>query len=172
MMGCDQAPRLAMPASFIFGFQMAISLGLLTAPVWLVVLVWMLCLAWFANVLVLHLHAGKPFAARLAAIDFRFRFAVIGILVSVAIHGLAGASYLADDRMAWKMLVFAGLVGCGVLIRRHLKPFAPAFASLIANGSTPEVEDTLEQTVARCQPYVALIWLGLLVNAAIGIRLL
>lgn len=172
MLACDQGPKLAMPATFVLGYQMAVTLGLLAAPAWLTATVWILGLAWFADVLILHRHEGKPFAARLAVIDFRFRVVVMALIAAAASTGIVGASYLRDDRIGWKMLIFAALMGCGVMIRWHLKPFAPAFAALVANGPDDPVNHRLEASLARCRPYVTAIWLGLLVNAAIGMRLL
>ena len=58
------------------------------------------------------------------------------------------------------------------MIRHHLKPFAPAFAALVAEGPSERHNDILEQSLARCRPYVWAIWAGLLLNAAIGVRLL
>ena len=172
MLACDQGPRLAMPATFAIGYQMAASMGFLVSPDWLTATVWIVCLVWFADVLILYRHEGKPFAARLATIDFRFRLVAMALLIGAAIHGLAGGAWLIDDRMGWKILIFAGLMGCGVMIRWHLRPFGPAFASLVANGPDDAVNDTLERSLGRCRPYVNAIWLGLLVNAAIGMRLL
>ena len=172
MLACDQGPKLAMPASFTLGYQMAVSLGLIASPSWLTAAVWIVGIAWFVNVVILHRHEGKPFTARLAAIDFRFRVAVMILIAAAAGYGLAGAGYLLDERIGWKMLIFAGLMGCGVMIRWHLKRFVPAFASLVANGPADPVNDVLEGSLARCRPYVTVIWLGLFVNAAIGMRLL
>jgi hypothetical protein len=70
------------------------------------------------------------------------------------------------------MLIFAGLVGCGVMIRVNLKPFVPAFMKLVADGASEEVNDALAQSLNRCRPWVWAIWAGLLVNTAIGIHLL
>lgn len=172
MLACDQGPKLAMPAAFVLGYQMALSLGWLAVPGWLTWAVWALSLLWFANVLILHHWQGKAFAAKLAALDFRFRLAMIAALVLAAGFGLAGADYLVADRVAWKTLVFAALMACGVMIRHHLKPFAPAFAALVAEGPSERRNEVLERSLALCRPYVWAIWLGLLVNAAIGVRLL
>ncbi len=172
MLACDQGPRLAMPATFTLGYQMAVSLGLLISPGWLTAAVWAVGIAWFVDVLILHRHQGKPFAARLAAIDFRFRLGAMILMAAAAGYGLAGAGYLVDDRIGWKMLIFAGLIGCGAMVRRHLEPFMPAFASLVANGPTDAVNEALEGSLARCRPYVTAIWIGLFVSAAIGMRLL
>ena len=172
MLACDQGPRLAMPATLAVGYQMAVTLGFLVSPPWLTAIVWIVCLAWFADVLVLYRHEGKPFTARLAAIDFRFRVVVMALLIAASGYGIAGADWLIDGRIGWKMLIFAGLMGCGVMIRWHLRPFGPAFASLVANGPDDAVNDTLEQSLGRCRPWVNAIWLGLFLNAAIGMRLL
>ena len=172
MLVCDQGPKLAMPAAFVLGYQMAVSLGMLAVPSWFSWILWAVCLAWLVNVLVLHHWPSKPFIAKLEVLDFRFRLVVIVLLVLGAVFGLAGADYLVDDRVAWKTLVFAALMICGVMIRQHLKPFAPAFAALVAEGPSDQRNDVLEQSLARCLPYVWAIWLGLLVNAAIGVRLL
>ena len=172
MLACDQGPRLAMPATLAVGYQLAVSMAFLVSPQWLTATVWIVCLAWFVEVLILYRHEGKPFAARLATVDFRFRLVAMAILIAASVYGLAGAGWLIDDRIGWKMLIFAGLMGCGVMIRWHLRPFGPAFASLVTHGPTDTVNDTLEQSLGRCRPYVMAIWLGLFVNAAIGMRLL
>ena len=172
MLACDQGPKLALPAILVVGYQMAVSLGLLASPAWLIAAVWVVCLVWLAGIWMLYRYEGKPFTVRLAAIDFRFRLVAMGLLIVAAGYGLAGATYLADHRIGWKMLVFAGLMGCGVMIRRHLRTFAPAFAALVANGPDDATNDRLQRSIARCRPYVLAIWLGLLLNAAIGMRLL
>ena len=172
MLACDQGPKLAMPAALVLGYQMAVSLGMLAVPDWLTWAVWGLCLLWFANVLILHHWQGRAFVAELAVVDFRFRLVAIVLLALAAGFGLAGADYLVADRVAWKTLVFAGMMACGVMIRHHLKPFAPAFAALVAEGPSERHNDILEQSLARCRPYVWAIWAGLLLNAAIGVRLL
>lgn len=172
MLACDQGPRLAMPVTFVVGYQMAATAGYLHSPSWLVAAVWLVGLAWFANVLIVHRYEGRPFAARLAAVDFRFRLVVLVLILAAAGYGLAGAGYLADDRIGWKMLVFAGLMGCGVMIRWHLRPFGPAFAALGTVGPDDARNEAVEDSLRRCRPYVAGIWIGLFVNAALGVRLL
>jgi hypothetical protein len=172
MLACDQGPRLAMPAIFALGYQMAVAMQLLAAPAWVSALVWLACLYWFSNVLVLYFNEGKSFTGRLSQIDFGFRLLVIALLVGAALHGLTGGGWLVADWVAWKMLVFAALVGCGVMIRLNLKPFVPAFVSLVSEGPSEQANAVLAQSVNRCRPWVWAIWLGLFLNAAIGVHLL
>ena len=54
----------------------------------------------------------------------------------------------------------------GVLIRRELRPFGPAFGKLMTTGSTPEVEKAIVGSIRRCEPYVYAIW-GLVFLAAV-----
>ena len=42
----------------------------------------------------------------------------------------------------------------------------------MTSGSTPDVEATLYRALARCRPSVYLIWIGLVINAAIGLHLI
>ena len=122
--------------------------------------------------LVLYFNEGKPFLARLSRIDFAFRLLVILLLVLSAGHGLLAGDWLVAGWVAWKMLVFAALVACGVMIRINLKPFVPALVSLMSDGPSDELNDTLERSVGRCRPWVWAIWAGLFLNAALGVHLL
>ncbi len=172
MLACDQGPKLAMPAIFVLGYQMAAAMGYLTVPGWVTPLVWVLGIYWFTVVLVLYFNEGKSFTQTLSAWDFRFRLAVIAVLVAWSVSELMGGETIGADWVAWKILVFAGLVSCGVMIRLNLKPFVPAFVKLVSEGPTDELNNTLQQSINRCRPWVWLIWIGLFVNAAFGVHLI
>ena len=128
----------------------------------------MVCLGWLA--MVITLHARGPAAQGLATFDFGFRIVVILSLASYVAIGLANGSVL--NWVAIKLGVFAVLVLCGLLVRRGLRPFGPAFAA-VANGSAGSQEnDAIRSSLNRIRPYVVVIWLGLLLNTALGVRLL
>ena len=57
----------------------------------------------------------------------------------------------------------------GVLIRRELKPFGPAFGKLMTTGSTPDVEKAIVGSIRRCEPYVYAIWGLVFLAAALGV---
>jgi len=71
-----------------------------------------------------------------------------------------------------KFLIFACMVAFGLVIRVHLRPFGPAFARLISEGPGDEVNRVISTSLARSRPFVYLIWLGLLVAAALSLRLI
>lgn len=172
MLACDQGPKLAMPLIVTLGLQMAYMTGLLAVPAGVMIAAWLVSIYWFSVVMILHLNEGKAFTSIVSKIDFYFRIAVVVILLLWAIAGLMDNSLIRADWVAYKMIVFAGLVTCGIFIRINLKPFIPAFVSLMKDGASDELNDTLMASLMRCRPYVWCIWGGLFLNAAIGVHLL
>lgn len=172
MLGCDQGPKLAMPLIFALGFSLATQMGYFSAPAAVSAAVWLLALAWFANVNYLFFTANEAAKARLSQIDLWFRVLVVLLLAGLALATLAGTGPFGPGWLALKILIFAALVACGIWIRIQLRPFGAAFGRLLAEGSSPEVESTLNRSIARCRPAVYLIWLGLIANAALGLHLI
>ena len=164
----DQGPRICMPLIFAFGTQLAYRLGLWQVPGAAVAAVWLVCLGWLA--MVIALHARGAAAQGLAKFDYGFRVAVILGLAGYVGFGLANGSLL--GWVAVKLSVFTVLVLCGLLVRRGLRPFGPAFAA-VARGSAGSAEnEAIRSSLNRVRPFVVVIWLGLLLNTALGIRLL
>lgn len=172
MLGCDQGPKLCMPLIFAIGFSMSTQLQFIAAPLWAEMLVWVVCLAWFANVNWLYFTANQAAKAKVAAFDLWFRVVVVILLAGSAIWALLGDNFIRPDWLALKVLVFAALVACGIYIRIQLKPFVAAFGALVTTGSTEQVEATLQKSLGRARPAVYLIWVGLILNAALGLHLI
>lgn len=172
MLGCDQGPKLAMPLIFAIGFVMAAHIGFIVVPSVVTVLVCVICLAWFANVNWLYFTQNAAAKAKVAQFDLWFRIVVVIGLVAIGVQTLLGESFIKADWLAVKVLIFAALVACGIYIRIQLKPFVAAFGQLMTKGSSAEVEQTLSHALARCRPAVYLIWIGLVLEAALGLHLI
>ncbi|MBB3047949.1 hypothetical protein FHR99_002215 [Litorivivens lipolytica] len=172
MLACDQGPKMSMPLILPLGMHMSVSMGLVQIPTWALLVVWLLAAVWLGNVLVLYFNEGKAFTARLSQFDLYFRIAVVIALTVFAVMGLLDQAPIFADWVAWKILVFAALVCCGIAIRINLKPFVPAFVKLMSEGPSELVNNTMADSVARCRPWVWIIWLGLFVNAAFGVHLI
>ncbi len=172
MLGCDQGPKLAMPLIFAIGWSLSLRMGFIAAPGWTELAIWLVALAWFANVNWLFFTDNAAAKAKVQQIDLWFRIGVVAVLVALGLMTLLGNGPFGPDWLAAKILIFAGLVACGIWIRIQLKPFVPAFGALMTAGSTPQTEATLSRSLARCRPAVYLIWLGLTLNAALGLHLL
>lgn len=171
MLACDMGPKLAMPLILPLGLHLAYLGGLLDLPPSLLGVAWILALYWFSVVLVLYRNEGKPFTARLASIDFYFRCLVATALLGWAGAALATGQWISADWVAWKLVIFAALVCCGLAIRINLKPFIPAFVDMMTHGASSTSDATMTSAIARCRPWVWCIWAGLFLNAALGIHL-
>ena len=172
MLACDMGPKLAMPLILPLGMHLAYLGGALAISATAVTITWLVSLYWFAVVMVLFLNEGKPFTIRLSKIDFYFRIAVVLVLMIYAGSMLLGAANNASNWIAWKLVVFAALVSCGIAIRVRLKPFLPAFIEMTTKGANEAGNRIMEKSIANCRPFVWCIWAGLFLNAALGIHLL
>lgn len=172
MLACDMGPKLAMPLILPLGVHLAWLGGVLAIPAVALALVWVIALYWFGVVLVLFLQEGKPFTEKLARIDLYFRLAVVALLSAYALYALLASGSGTASWVAWKLLVFAALVSCGIGIRLNLRPFIPAFGNMMAQGASEATDAAMESSIQRCRPYVWTIWAGLFLNAALGVHLI
>lgn len=172
MLGCDQGPKLCMPLIFAIGLQMSAQFSLIAISTTALSATWAVCLVWFANVNWLYFTQNMPAKARMSQIDLWFRIAVVITLVFFGATSLLGDGPIRAPWLAVKILIFAALVTCGIYIRIQLKPFVAAFGTLMTKGSSAEVEQALSGSLARVRPAVYLIWLGIVVNAALGLHLI
>ena len=163
----DQAPRICMPLILAFGVHLAWRLGMWSIPGVAVVATWLVCLGWLAMVLVLHIRGHN--APGLTRFDFGFRVVLIAGLAGYSAYAIT--SQQMATWLALKLLVFAGLVFCGLMIRRGLKPFGPAFAKLAAGQATADDNAVIRASLGASRPFVLTIWLGLLLNTALGLHL-
>lgn len=172
MMGCDQGPRFAMPLILPLGLHLAHITGLFAvSDVWLTI-TWLLAAIWVTTVMVLHFAHGKSFIPALTQFDFYFRAVMIVGLLALSIYALMTGNILKADWLATKLLIFALLVACGLMIRVGLKPFMTGWGKLMAGDTSDAVNQQIQQAIAKCRPYVYAIWVGLLICAAFGTHLI
>ena len=171
MLACDMGPKLAMPLILPLGVQLAVSGGWMALSTAALATIWCLGLYWFAVVMVLFLHEGKPFTSALIRLDVWFRVLVALGLAAWASNALLSGESIADW-IAFKLMIFAAMVGCGIMVRINLAPFMPAFSDLMTNGPSETNNSAIERSIGRCRPWVWAIWAGLFINAALGIHLI
>lgn len=172
MMGCDQGPRFAMPLILPLGFHLAYLMGAFQVSTFWLAITWIICLAWVAWVATIHFGQGSRIAQILTAIDFKFRVAVVLGLGGLAIYALATGKIFPVKWVAYKLLVFAVLVGFGLMIRVALKPLIGAWGTLMTSGPTAEINATIKRSLSHCLPFVWGIWIGLVINAALGLHII
>ena len=125
--------------------------------------------AWLGLVQAIHHFRGSPTAQVLARIDLVIRLAVIAVVGGLGVASWMGHGPVPVRWLAAKMVLFACIVAAGLTIRILFKPFGPAFAQLLSEGSSPAVESTIRGCLARTRPFVVFIWFALIGAAWLGI---
>lgn len=172
MMACDQAPKTCMPLILAVGIHLGVLMGFINTGQWLIVVSWLVCLLWLGMVWAVHLGHGKSWVPGMQQFDRVFRYVLIVIIGGTAIYALISGEIYNGNWLAIKALIFAVLMFCGVMIRRCLGPFIPAWIALQSDGPSDAVNKTIANSVNSCHPYVYAIWVGLLINAALGLHLI
>ena len=139
--------------------------------------------AWFAGVWmqfwVAHAPAGaeRPgwavrFVATFKVVDLWWRVGVASALVLAAITSLAadsGGGIIGADWLAWKVLLFAGIVADGVVIRLLLPKLGTTIVGIASGGSTAEREAALAKQAVPLKACVIVIWTLLIAMSALAV---
>lgn len=167
MVNLDLVPRICMALILTVGG--ILSERWLEHPTWQMVAIILLAPFWLAMVLTIHIKEGQPIAKSIAKFDYWFRwFVVIAIIVSVTYSFVTGRLAPAPWIGA-KLLIFAALVFCGIMIRRYIGPYAAGIHAL-AKGSITDPENiAMAKSLAKCRVFVYVIWVGLVVEAVLGV---
>lgn len=172
MMGCDQGPRICLPLIFPLGFELAYQMGYIDISMMWVGIIWLISFAMLGFVLLIHFAHGKSFIPLITKLDYYLRILVIVSLAAFSLYTLNTGEIIGDSWISFKILIFSGLVACGLIIRIKIKPFIAAWGPLVTSGPTDELNDTITKSLAGARPFVILIWVGLLVNSAYGLHII
>jgi len=169
MLDLDLIPRICMSLMLTVGGLLTEFIGV-PHPTYQMVGIILLGPVWLTCVLYLHFAHGSAAHALITKFDMFLRWAVvIGIPISVATHW---ESNNLDD-FPWvgiKLLIFAVLVLCGILVRMKLGPFIKTLL-IFQKGEEPSEEDNqaMIKSLSLCRIFVFTIWAGVFLEALIGI---
>ncbi len=166
LMNVDMAPRMGLIFAFPTGFALAVSRGWIDVdPVWIAA-AFALAALWALAAWLVHLKTGPHALA--GRFDTAVRAVALIGLIAAAVQSLAGL-YELPLFLALKLLLLALAIACGLMIRRALKPFGPAFAQLVAGKGDTATDAAIAASLAQAKPYVLIIWAALIAAAALGV---
>ena len=164
----DMLPRYCLALMLTVGGVLAEFVGY-EHPLWQTIAIVALGPIWVWVVHTIHAREGTEFSKKLAHWDKMFRvFMIFAIIASVIYHWVTGPLQ-PYPWIAAKLLIFAGLIFCGFMIRVNIPPFIEGFKVLAATGATPESDQKMIDGMAACRPYVLLIWAGVAISALLGV---
>lgn len=164
----DMLPRYCMALMLTVGGILAELVGI-THPTWEMVAIVLLGPVWLALVLLVHAREGSAAGQTLKRVDVWFRWIVIASILASVAHSHWTGRLAGLEWFSAKLLIFAFLIFCGLMIRRLLPPFIQGFRTLATTGPTPESDRLMIDGLARCRPWVLAIWAGILLSAWLGI---
>jgi hypothetical protein len=175
MIDLDFVPRICMTLMLTVG-------GLLSGemqnpiehPQWQTIGFILLGPGWLAMVVYLHFAHGTELSKIVTKIDYWFRwFILVYLLWSV------GYSFMFTEKLAnapWvggKLLVFAVMVFCGLMIRVYIPGYIQGIMTLRKEIDKSSISDEMNQTMskslAKCRPFVLVIWAGLFIECFLGV---
>jgi hypothetical protein len=161
----DQHPRNALILSVPIGFTLAALLGLMPLGRGGLVLLWLASAAWFGFMWLTHVRREAPSGPALARLDWRSRHVLIAAFLAIGVLSLATGAPLQAPWLAWKAILFAGVLACGIGIRFYIADAYRAWPRIWA-GQGNEADEATVRAAMRRGTYV--LWLLWALLVAIG----
>ena len=114
-------------------------------------------LVWIAFVEAVHRLRNFPLGKTLASIDRSSRYVLVIILLAVA-FGPIGAAWPMPYWLRWKLVLFAGVIVCGVGIRLALIAHFRTWTIMAREGPTDETNAVVKRTYVRATAVLVLLW--------------
>lgn len=169
----DMGPRTALILMLPVGATLASQLGAIDPlGLWLPG-VWVFALVWLAIAWHIALRPQHPTAALCTRVD-----RLIRMLLAAALALIASLSLLTDGPvyapwLATKLLLYAGVITLGLLLRGVLRDWAQGFATLRrVDAGSVDAADANARIIAaqrRSTPYAIMLWVLVAAIAALGV---
>ena len=168
MLLLDMVPRTALIMTLLTGLVLATARWLPQPAIgwwWL----WPALVAWLVLTWSVFRLEHKPTGQRLARIDFGLRVVVVLALIAAGLGLVLGAGPFAKlPWLAAKLGLMALIISLGLFIRVQLKPFGHLFAQVAQGTSDPTIERKLRRLITQVKVPVWVIWISLVLAAALG----
>ena len=169
MMNLDLIPRLCLSLMLTVGGILTHYYGI-EHPLWQMVGIILLGPIWACSLIYIHFNEGTDLVKMMTKIDYYFRW----IMVFTLIASVSYSFYFTDRLTAnpWvgaKLIVFAALIFCGIMIRKYIGGFIKGIHN-IATDNINEADDiAMAESLSKARVFVLTIWFLLLVEVWIGV---
>ncbi|MBL8629006.1 MAG: hypothetical protein JNM81_05230, partial [Rhodospirillaceae bacterium] len=150
------------------GFQLAADLDL--SPIkgpWLTLL-WVVAIAWFIYIWVLHYQVGKPVYKPMSKVDLTFRYILIVVLFVTGVASIFAGGPLAAKWLGAKVALFALIISCGLGIRHYIAQVYAVFPDLRAGRASAETEAAITHALNWGSYVLYGLWTCMLIIGYLG----
>jgi uncharacterized membrane protein len=164
----DIVPRLSFALMFPVGLELCAAKGLVDPTFAARPLSWAVSAVWVAIVIGM-VRAEEPARARvLKHANLVLHWALFLVVGVIGVTSVLGHGPFPPGWLGWKILLFALIFFCGIMIDRRFEPVAPAFARLAAEGSKPDIEQAITSAIDRSVAWVLALYALVVVIAFLG----
>lgn len=168
LLDVDQHPRNALILSVPLGFTLASMLDLVPIHGAGLVALWLLCTLWFWFMWMTHWKHKGPQGRAWAKWDWRLRYILIAAAVgSGALSLVTGRPYTAPW-LAWKVILFGGVLSCGIGIRYYIRRSYEAWPRIWADAAQPGDEELVRNAMWRGTYVLWVLWTLLAIIGYLG----
>ena len=169
MMNLDLIPRLCLSLMLTVGGILTHYYGI-DHPLWQMVGIILLGPIWTCSLIYIHFNEGTDLVKTMTKIDYYFRW----IMVFTLIASVSYAFYFTDRLNAnpWvgaKLIVFAALIFCGIMIRKYIGGFIKGIHNIATDNINEEDDIAMAASLSKARVFVLTIWVLLLVEVWIGV---
>lgn len=168
LLDVDQHPRNALIFSVPLGLTLASMLGLVAIRGAGLVAVWTLSTLWFWFMWQTHWKHRTPEGRTWAKWDWRLRYVLIAGAVGTGVVSLLTGQPFAAPWLAWKVILFGGVLTCGIGIRYYIRKAYVAWPRIWAGAPDPGDEAIVRSAMWRGTYVLWMLWLLLAVIGYLG----
>jgi hypothetical protein len=168
VMHVDQHVRYALALQVILGTALSALYGYVPGEGELALAAALLGILWLAFIEAVHRLRHKPAGKALAAIDRGSRYLLMAVLLAVAAR-LLGGDWPMPDWLRWKLVLFAGVIACGVGIRFALIAHFRTWAEMARDGPSEATNAIIRRTYVNATAILVLLWLFIAVIAVLSV---
>jgi hypothetical protein len=168
MLGCDLVPKVCMTLMLTVGGILTEFHGVYHSS-WQMLLILLLGPFWLIMVLTIHFKHNAAYIPLLTKFDFYFRWVLVAAIILSTAYAVSVGRLEDNSWIAIKLLGFAFLVFCGLMIRINLSGFSTTYIKILESEYTQEDNQRMADSLKAVKPWVVTIWVVLVIEAALGI---
>jgi hypothetical protein len=168
LLDVDQHPRNALIFSVPLGFTLASMLGLVAIRGAGLAALWLLSALWFWFMWQTHWMHRKPEGRVWAKWDWRLRYLLIATTVGTGVVSLVTGRPFAAPWLAWKVILFGGVLSCGIGIRYYIRQAYQAWPRIWADQAAPGDEAVVRHAMWRGTYVLWALWAQLAIIGWLG----
>ena len=151
------------------GLHMGYNLGAQPLGGGWLVLMWSIFTVWLSLTWAAYFTRDTDLGLKLTKIDEAIRYFVIPALLISGVMSMLGKWPFVYEWYAVKVTIFGGLLIIGLILRVIMRKWVLVFRRIDSEGTTPELEQTLSNTLRLGMNCAYIYWIGIATVAFLGV---